>query len=65
MERLVHSSSEKLRGNGDLLTVLYVLLYCIHFVTCHQIHVLDSYIDQIKLKLEEQRRIHLKSKEDK
>ncbi|MFD2699624.1 hypothetical protein ACFSVM_04025 [Paenibacillus shunpengii] len=24
MERLVHSSSEKLRGNGDLLTVLYV-----------------------------------------
>lgn len=65
MERLVHSSSEKLRGNGDFLTVLYVLLYCIHFVSCHRIRVLNTYICQIKLQLEEQRRIHLKSKEGK
>ncbi|GAK39023.1 hypothetical protein PUW24_14635 [Paenibacillus urinalis] len=65
MERLVDSSSEKLRANGDFLTVLYVLLYCIHFVSCHRIRVLDTYLCQIKLKLEEQRRIHLKSKEGK
>ncbi|SFS41489.1 hypothetical protein [Paenibacillus sp. 453mf] len=67
MEKLVHSSSEKLRGNGDLLTVLYVLLQCIHFVSFRRIQVLDSYINQIKLKLEEQRRIHMqvKSKGDK
>ncbi|MEK5057951.1 MULTISPECIES: hypothetical protein [unclassified Paenibacillus] len=65
MERLVDSSSEKLRANGDFLTVLYVLLHCIHFVSCHRIRVLDTYIGQIKLKLEEHRRIHLKSKEGK
>ncbi|MCM3127520.1 hypothetical protein ACFQ3J_12810 [Paenibacillus provencensis] len=67
MEKLVHSSSEKLRENGDLLTVLYVLLQCIHFVSFRRIQVLDSYINQIKLKLEEQRRIHMqvKSKGDK